>query len=166
MIIVVMGLPGSGKSYFAEKLSRQLEAVYINSDQVRNALGARGKYTVEDKMVVYNTMVDKARHALADGKRVVVDATFYQHRMVEIFKDLAMMYLSPICFIKVEADENLIKSRLTKLRHDSEADYNVYLKIKNQFEDPGVPYLSLRSEEDNIHDMLELALEYIGQLHE
>jgi predicted kinase len=166
MIIVVMGLPGSGKSYFAEKLAQQLEAVYINSDKTRTALGARGKYTFEDKLNVYKSMAEKASQSLADGKRVVVDATFYQRRMIDLFRDLARQYLSPVCFIKVEADERLIKYRLSRSRADSEADYDVYLKIKEQFEPLTIPYLSLQSEDDNINHMLELALDYIGEIHE
>ena len=53
MIIVVSGLPGTGKSYFAEKLSGRLGAVHFNSDKMRNALHVRGKYTIGDKLHIY-----------------------------------------------------------------------------------------------------------------
>jgi hypothetical protein len=166
MIIVVLGLPGSGKSYFAEKLADRLEALYLNSDQTRDTLGARGKYSAEDKMIVYTAMAERATQALADGKRVVVDATFYQRSMVEMFQQLARQYLSPICFIRVEADEQLIRSRLSNPRTYSEADFSVYKKIKEEFEPLSVPYLSLQSKSENVNQMLEVAMDYIGQVHE
>jgi predicted kinase len=165
MIIAVLGLPGSGKSYFAEKLSDRVGAVYLNSDQTRNDLGARGKYTAEDKLFIYRVMAEKAGQVLDAGKHVVVDATFYKQDMIDQFKELAKTYASSVWFIKIEADEDLIKSRLAKPRTHSEADYNVYRKIKQQFEEPQVPYLSLRSENDNVNSMLDQALDYIG-VHE
>jgi hypothetical protein len=165
MIIVVLGLPGSGKSYFAEKLSDRLGAVYLNSDQIRDSLGARGKYTAEDKMSIYRAMAENTGQALDAGKRVVVDGTFYLHTMINLFMKLAKTHAAPIWFIRIEADESMIKSRLAKPRILSEADYNVYLKIKEQFEDLQVPYLTLQSEKDNVNRMLAQALDYIG-IHE
>ena len=166
MITVVFGLPGSGKSFFAEKLSRRLEAVYINSDRLRNSLGARGMYTIEDKLVIYNAMADRVTQRLKEGKPVVVDATFYKQAMINIFLELARTHLVPINFIKVQANEALIKERLSKPRKDSEANYDVYLKIREQFEEIKVPYLTLQSENDNVDEMLKVALVYIDTMHE
>jgi adenylylsulfate kinase len=33
--ILVMGLPGSGKSYLADKLASKINAVWLNADRVR-----------------------------------------------------------------------------------------------------------------------------------
>ena len=166
MIIVVLGLPGTGKSYFAEKLSNRLDAVHINSDRLRNALRARGKYTIGDKLHIYQIMAEKAGQALNQGKSVIVDATFYKRMMIDLFLRLAKDHASRIRFIKIEAHETLVQERLRKPRIDSEADFEVYLKIKREFEELQVPYLALRSEEHNIHTMIESALHYIGGLHE
>jgi predicted kinase len=166
MIIVVFGLPGSGKSFFADRLSRRLGAVYINSDQLRNSLGARGRYTVEDKLVIYHGMAARATQYLKKGRTVVIDATFYKEAMINIFLELAKAHLIPINFIKVEANEALIRARLSKPRKDSEANYDVYLKIREQFDEIKVPYLTLQSENDNIDQMLSVALDYIDTMHE
>lgn len=166
MIIVAFGLPGSGKSFFAERLSDKLGATHINSDKIRNTLGSRGKYSLHDKLIVYHAMADKVSECIAEGKDAVVDGTFSKRDMINIFVDLARRLQSSICFIKVEADEALVKARLSIPRKDSEADYNVYLKIKAELEPPDVPYITLHSETDNINTMLDLALEYIGEIHE
>jgi predicted kinase len=165
-IIIVFGLPGSGKSYFAEALSRRLAAVHVNSDQVRNALSARGKYSLEDKLRVYHAMAELSNDLLVEGKSVVVDATFYLRVMVNVFTGLAKKRSCPILFIKIVADEALIKERLSKPRKDSEADYDVYLKIKEKFEEVQEPYLTVRSENSNIDNMIELSLEYISSPHD
>ncbi len=166
MIIVAFGLPGSGKSFFAEKLAGKLGATHINSDRIRNTLGSRGKYSLHDKLIVYHAMADKVSDCITMGKDVVVDGTFSKRDMIDIFVALARTLQRSLCFIKIEADEALVKTRLSIPRKDSEADYNVYLKVKSEFEPPEVPFITIHSERDNIDKMLELALEYIGEVHE
>ena len=166
MIIVVFGLPGTGKSYFAQLLSERLGAVYINSDKLRIVLTARGMYNLEDKLKIYEAMAEEAKGTLTQGKDVVIDATFYKRAMISLFIRLAKDHAIPIVFIKIEADEKLIKERLKKPRGDSEADFGVYTKIKEEFEEPVVPYLRLRSEANNIDSMLESAISYMGNYHE
>ena len=166
MIIIVFGLPGTGKSYFAEKLSRRLAAKYINSDILRNTLQSRGKYTLIDKLHIYRVMAEKTREALEQGESVIVDATFYKQEMIDLFVTLARDHALAIRFIKVEADETLVQERLKKRRTDSEADFQVYLKIKNEFQEIHVPHLVIRSAEDNIQTMIESALHYISDQHE
>ena len=39
MIILVMGLPGSGKTYLAERLQPLLESAWFNADKVRSMAG-------------------------------------------------------------------------------------------------------------------------------
>ena len=166
MIIVVSGLPGTGKSYFAEKLSDRLGAVHFNSDKLRNALHARGKYTIDDKLHIYRVMAEEADHVLDQGKSVIVDATFYKHEMIDLFTMLAKDHASPIRFIKIEADETLVRERLQRRRTDSEADFQVYVKIKDEFDELDVPHLVIQSEAHNIDTMIEPALRYIGDSHE
>jgi predicted kinase len=166
MIIVVLGLPGTGKSYFAEKLADRIRAVHINSDRLRNALDARGKYAIGDKFKIYRAMAENTDQVLGQGKSVIVDGTFYKHEMIDLFITLAKDHASPIRFIKIEADETVVHERLEKGRTDSEADFQVYLKIKNEFEELDVPHLVIQSEAHNIETMIESALPYIGDLHE
>jgi predicted kinase len=166
MIVVVLGLPGTGKSYFAEKLANQLGAVHINSDRLRNARRAQGKYTIGDKLLIYRGMADKTGQALDQGKSVIVDATFYKCMMIDLFMKLAKDHESPIRFIKIEADETLVQARLRRARTDSEADFQVYLKIKDEFEELYVPHLTLQSQADNINTMIESAVQYIDDVHE
>jgi predicted kinase len=166
MIIMIAGLPGSGKSYFAEKLADHLEAVYINSDQVRKAEQALGQYAFQDKFKVYKEMARLATYALNEQKVVIVDATFYQQTMRDLFFNLAKTLSVSVVFIEVYADETLIKERLSKPRKYSEADFKVYEKIKNEFEDIKEPHLRLQSNDENMGNMLNIAIQYIHNTHE
>jgi predicted kinase len=161
MIILVAGLPGSGKSYFAERLSDKLDAVYINSDQVRAALQATGKYSFNDKLLVYKEMMLQATQAMERKRDVIVDATFYHHTMREMFLRLAAGYNVDVRVIEITADEGLIRQRLQKPRKYSEADYRVYEIVRDDFEGITMPHLTLQSTDNNLDEMLKQAKRYI-----
>ncbi|WP_221393543.1 ATP-binding protein [Dyadobacter sp. NIV53] len=166
MIVIVSGLPGSGKSFFAEKLSKALGAEYISSDRIRKGLNASGLYTFSDKLAIYLAMAEKTRKAVKGNRTVVVDATFYHHTMRDYFKQLAEEETVPIYFILVKTTEQIAKKRLSEPRADSEADYGVYVSIKNQFEKYTFPHLTLFSTNDNIEEMLSKTTEQLSKRHE
>ena len=164
MIILIIGLPGSGKSYFARHLSRHLNFRYIGSDQTRKEMEVMGQYGPKDKEEVYEQMKFQAETVIREGKDLVLDATFYKKSIRDPFASLAQQQQVPWALIWVEAGEGLIRKRLSKKREDSEADYGVYLKLKEEFEPPLGPHLKLISKSDNISDMLHEAEKYLRQL--
>jgi len=91
---------------------------------------------------------------LTNGNSVILDATFHHHAMRDIFTELGKQRKIQVFFILTETTETITKKRLSSIRPDSEADYPVYLHIKNQFEKLDLPYLKLQSENDNIDAML------------
>lgn len=157
-IVAVCGLPGSGKSYFAARLARRMEAAYISSDEIRKQLFAVRTYSEEEKLSVYREMTDMAAQAVAEKKDVVLDATFYRQDI----RDLVAKALgTPPQWIEVRAEEAIIRDRLKKPRIHSEADYNVYLKIKDTWEPLTEECLQLQSTNDNIEEMLTRAMQYL-----
>ncbi len=166
MLIIVMGLSGSGKSFFGEKLALKLDAQYINSDRVRKEKNAEGKYAEEDKLTIYKEMEKRADIELQNGKKVVLDATFYLRKMRKRIIDLAAKQSVPICFYLIEADENITKERLSKPRKYSEADYGVYELIREKFEPHNGPHLKLQSTQNNISEMLKKAIHYLNDHEE
>lgn len=161
MIILVAGLPGSGKSYFAERLASRLDATYINSDRIRIALHASGRYSSDDKLLVYKEMLLETTKAIEKMRDVVLDATFYHHTMREMFLRIAYGYNLEARVIEIVADEELIKQRLKKPRQYSEADYDVYEKVRDDFEGITMPHLTLPSTDSNLEEMLDRAISYI-----
>lgn len=164
MIVLIMGLPGSGKSYFARHLSRNLNFQYIGSDQTRKEMAVMGQYGIKDKERVYELMKTHADKAIRQGKDVVLDATFYKKSIRDPFASLAEQQQVPWGLIWVHAGEELIQERLSKEREDSEADYGVYLTLKAVFEPPLGPHLKLISGSNNITDMVQEAEKYIRHL--
>lgn len=162
MVVIVCGLPGSGKSHFASHLASFLHAEYINSDKLRKELGSSGRYTLEDKLFIYNEMLKVTSEFLKEKKTTVVDGTFYLDSMRQMFQAEVKQMGSDIYFIRVYANESLVRERLSKPRKYSEADFKVYLHIRDQFEEIRTPHLELESTNENLASMLDKAIAYIN----
>ena len=64
-------------------------------------------------------------------------------------------------FIEVHATQEIINDRLSRPRDFSDADYPVYLQLTQEFEPLERDHLILKSTNENIHEMLETALDYL-----
>jgi predicted kinase len=160
MIILVFGLPGSGKSYFASRVAGMIHGDYINSDKLRKQMFGIRTYSMAEKLSVYDEMFIQMQKAVKENKNVVLDATFYTNKIRKKF--IAEMKDSDhFIFIEVRAEESLIRERLRKPREDSDADFEVYKKIKKEWEPLYEKHLILHSTDDNIDDMLEKTAGYL-----
>src|SRR4051812_38861789 len=74
-LVVMVGAPGSGKSYLAVQLAEALGARLIQTDVVRKQLFPTPKYLPSEAAAVYAHCHDRIREGLAEGARVVFDGT-------------------------------------------------------------------------------------------
>jgi predicted kinase len=162
MIVVVFGLPGSGKSYFAQALAAHLNCPLISSDATRKQLSLRGKYDDKTKNDVYLQMLFLLEVNINNANSVVLDATFYKTRIRNQFKEKAMALAEAIHFIEIRADENTLRARVSRKRQESEADLDAYLKVKQEFEPLEDDHLVLYSDLQQLEQMLAIALEYLN----
>ena len=161
MLVMLMGLPGSGKSYLASRLAAKFSAVYISSDEVRQEVFTEQTYSKEEKRKIYNEMLQRMTHALQQHQKVVLDATFYKEDIRRSFLRRATELNQKCWIIEVVADEGLIRQRVSQKRTNSEADFSVYQTLKKEFDPPEQEHLVLQSREDNIEEMLDRATEYL-----
>ncbi|MEM2466308.1 MAG: adenylyl-sulfate kinase [Candidatus Bathyarchaeia archaeon] len=76
----VTGLPGSGKSVVAETLikfllQKGIRAQLLSSDALRKVLTPKPTYSLEERDIVYATLVYIAKLLTQNGVNVVIDAT-------------------------------------------------------------------------------------------
>jgi len=149
-LVLLAGLPASGKSWLAEHLAGPLEAALSQSDVRRRELFAvptgyrhrgpydAGMYSAEAKQKVYDSLLDDARRSLEAGRRVVIDGSFVQAKWRAPFERLARELGAPFVFVEVTAPEEVVRARITERVKDtnqpSDADFEVYLKLKQQRE--------------------------------
>ena len=162
MIIVTFGLPGTGKSFFARHLAEAIQADHLKSDTLRAELEKMGRYDKDSKDQVYETMMHKVANAVESGKDVIADATFHKSGNRKLITAKARELDVPLYFIRLIADEAIIRERVSKNRPDSEADFKVYKILKAEMDPVEEECLELDSGKLSIETMLEKALEYIG----
>ena len=133
-LIMVTGLPGTGKTTFAKALAQHLNAQHLNTDILRTEMELRGQYDNEVKSKVYEALQHKTQQFLKEGISVVVDGTFYRLELRQPYNKLAKHTGIPIHWLLITAPEALIRERVSKKRKYSEADFEVYQKIKNSWE--------------------------------
>jgi predicted kinase len=162
MIILIMGLPASGKTYFALHVSKMLGAKYISSGRLRKEMFIAPSFSTQEGLQVYDEMLHEMTVETKLGKDVVLDAGFNKNDIREKFiaaaKNIAKMYV-----IEIFADDGLIKKRLLSPREDGDADITVYQSIKNEWQLFNHEHLVLHSTDDNITEMLENTADYLFQ---
>ncbi|WP_152266354.1 AAA family ATPase [Agriterribacter humi] len=159
MVIIIFGLPGSGKSYFASRFAKVINAAYINSDKVRKETFEKSVYSDLQKKAVYDKMLEQMKLSVKQNKNVVLDATFHKENTRKTFVE-EMKDKGGISFIEIQADENTIRERLKRPRPYSDADFEVYKIISQQNEPLNEPHLILKST-DNINEMIQTATDYL-----
>lgn len=159
-VVIVFGLPGSGKSYFASRFAKVINAKYINSDRVRKEMFQKRVYSDDEKKAVYDKMLDQMKESAKQKKNLVLDGTFHKKDIRKKFVK-EMKEHGGILFIEIQADENIIRERLKKERPYSEADFNIYQLISEQNESLTEPHLILKSTDHNIAEMISKAKEYL-----
>lgn len=164
MVIIVFGLPGSGKSYFASRLASKLNALYVSTDELRFKLFPKRTYSDAEKLEVYNAMLNIMADAIPGQKTIVLDGTFYKASLRHNFEMKAQELKEKITYIEVTAPQDSIEERLERPRENSEANFDVYLKLREVTEPLLKGHLVLVSSNNNINAMLTEAIHYLDTL--
>lgn len=161
MIIIVFGLPGTGKTYFSEYLANEIDAVHLNTDKVRHALNKQEQYDKKTKQLVYDRLKNEMVANIKKGFNVIVDGTFHKKAKRRQFIEKSLNLDQKLYFIQIKTTDAIAKKRLQKRRDFSEADFKVYQQIKYEFEPFNAAHLELWSDDGNIKNMIERAKVYI-----
>jgi len=161
IMVIVTGLPGTGKTFFAKRLATQINAIHINSDKIRVEQNLTGQYDVQTKQKVYDKMLSATKTALQNFKNVVVDSTFYQESTRNIFIELATELDCCWQILQITASDKTVKERVSSQREFSEADFEVYQSIKASYQTIKEPHFILNSDEMPVEQMIVQAKEYM-----
>jgi aminoglycoside phosphotransferase family enzyme/predicted kinase len=137
MLVVVCGLPGSGKTTFARALAKEINALVLSSDELRKTGFAKFGYSQKNKGKVYQVMFEVTADLLRQHKNVILDATFYKKNLRNDAKKLAKAAKQNIYFVETVCQEKVLKKRIEKRfkgkKSKSDANYKVFKIIQAQF---------------------------------
>lgn len=126
-LIIMVGLPGSGKSWHARELVRRGDAEeIISSDKIREELlGDENDQSANDK--VFKLFYERANKLLSEGKNVILDATNTTLKSRrKIFSEIKVP-CTKICYIIATPIQRCIEQ-------DSERERSVGEEVIRKFE--------------------------------
>jgi len=134
-LIVVSGLPGSGKSYFCRRLSECISLPILESDALRRLLSPSPDYSRGESERLFKTCHILIEELLRRGIPLIFDATNLIERHREHLYHIADNVGAKLIMVRVEAPPELVRQRLKDRssivdpRDKSEADWKVYQKM-------------------------------------
>ena len=149
-LVLVGGLPGTGKSTLAQALVDKADFCLIRSDVVRKELAGRadsyresalfgeGLYTPDWNDRTYAECLRRAEALLFEGKRVLIDASFREEKRRRAFLEAAAGFGTPGVFLLCQAEPDTVRARIAGRRNDaSDADWSIYQAAAKTWQKPG-----------------------------
>jgi len=153
-LIILSGLPGTGKSTLAQNLSTALPAIVIQSDLVRTILFPQPTFSDAENRRIHAVARALMRHFLKAGHFVIADSTNLIERHRQTLLQLAKSAAVPALIVQTSAPAEVVKRRLSRrftrrVAYDlSTADWQVYLLLSATVEPIGVPHLRVDTTRD------------------
>ncbi len=148
-LVMLAGLPGTGKSTLARGLAERAGFTVIRSDMVRKKLAGRGGraatlsdfgqdiYTPNWDDRTYAECLRRAEEIVFQAGRVLVDASFREESRRRLFLDAARRWGVAGCMLLGRADPDVVHSRLAGRRGDaSDAGWAIYQEAARRWEAP------------------------------
>lgn len=153
-LVIMVGAPGSGKSYLGRTLSVALGAELIQTDGVRKELFPEPSYTPDEASTVYGVCHRRIAAALAEGKCVIFDGTNLRERRRRTLYQLAERAKAQVWIVVAYASEETIRQRLQfraaggDPTDQSDADWAIYLRMRRDTEPVPRPHLVVNTATD------------------
>ncbi|MBN1160367.1 MAG: ATP-binding protein [Dehalococcoidales bacterium] len=135
-IIVVSGLPGTGKSHFCRRLAECLPFFILESDALRKQLFPKPKYSAEESAGLFRAIYQLIEDLLKKGIPLILDATNLAKRHRERIYNIADRTGARLILVSVKAPPELVQKQLKKrlesksANDNSDAGWAVYQKMR------------------------------------
>ena len=153
MLILMAGLPGSGKSALSRALAAELGGTVLDKDEVRAALFTPGdiEYSTEQDDFCMGIMLKVAGYLFRKdpGRQVFLDGrTFSRTYQLERATGFAEALSQPWRILECVCREETARRRLADAKHvAANRDFELYLKVKARFEEITLPKAVIDTDE-------------------
>jgi hypothetical protein len=134
-LIVLCGLPGTGKSHFCRKLVEGIPLAILESDALRRVLFSTPLYTSQESLRLFEACYHLVETLLKRGIPLVLDATNLVESHRERLYHIAQQVGAKLIMVRIEAPPEVVQQRLENRasginsEDNSEADWVVYQRM-------------------------------------
>lgn len=129
-LILLSGLPGTGKSYLSRKFAERVPLLILESDRLRKTLFSSPDYNTGESSQLFQAIYQLVEELLREGISLILDATNLSERFRERLYGISDRLGARMVLIRVEAPPELVKQRMEERAIDtvnnSDADWTVY----------------------------------------
>ena len=168
-VVVMAGLPGTGKSSLARALGAELGGIVLDKDEVRAALFGDEwtEYSTEQDDFCVELMLETAQFLLGRARVppvIFIDGrTFSRRCQLDRVLKWAVEAGCEVKIIETTCSDETVRRRLQTARHHAKnRDYELYLRVKQQYEGIDYPKLIVNTDQD-FKTSLEQALAYLRE---
>ncbi|MBM3156897.1 MAG: ATP-binding protein [Chloroflexi bacterium] len=154
VLIIVSGLPGTGKSYFSRKLAEQLPSVIVESDALRKELFPVPVYSAEESQRLFSACYHLIEELLSSSISVILDATNLVEYHREFLYRIAERLKIKLIIVWVQAPKELVRQRLQGRAEGadpldkSDADWSIYQRMRTRMQRIRRNYFSVDTSRD------------------
>lgn len=153
-LVVVIGLPGSGKSYFCQRLIERTPLALLESDFLRKVLFPQPTHSAAESNRLFAAIHHLIEALLRRGVGVLFDATNLSEYFREHLYHIADQARARLVLVRVEAPEAVVEERLEHRAADvaradhSDADVRVYRRMRRSLQPIRRPHFAVDSSRD------------------
>lgn len=143
LVILVIGLPGSGKSFFARQFSEMFGAPLVRTDYIRHTLFAEATYAPDQESLVSALANNQTAELLKTQKTFIIDGGLNNRIARAATEKLAKHNGYDTLTVWVQTDEPTSRARSfkrTPRKHDDALNYpmhpDVFARLSKQLTPP------------------------------
>lgn len=139
VLVMTVGLPGTGKSTFARRLAREIDAAVLESDTLRSILSPNPTVSTKESRQLFAAIHVAAGELLRRDCSVIIDATSIKEAHRQPIYDVAAATGARLVIVRLTASEATITARLARREREagpggehSVAGLAVYRRMRRQ----------------------------------
>lgn len=143
LLILVMGYPGAGKSFFARQFSEQYGVARVSEDRIRYELFAQPTFGQEENEIISAMTTYMLEQLMQTNSPIICDANLLRQKERKAYADLAHKngYRSLTVWLQTDSETAALRSaKRDKRNPDSKYSFNLppttFEGLRSQLEKP------------------------------
>ena len=144
LLIMTMGFPGAGKTFFSRQFSEKFQLPYLSEDRVRFELFERPRFTTDETEIIARVIDYSAEQIMKTTSTVVLDGDFSSKKRREHINELAKQHQYRTLIVWLQTDLATCKIRAAKRdrrsadrKYSFNIDADTFERIISQLSRPG-----------------------------